>query len=1226
MEEVIINQLDPDRPWIGLSTYTSEEHKYFFGRDAEVRELYLKVRDSRLAILFGCSGLGKSSLIGAGLVPKLQVEGMQAVYVRFAFESRAGSYVAQIKAKLGLNDSDSSVHQVTLWEHFHRIDSSSDPITGGKTLVLILDQFEEVFTHLTPQKASEVHELFVQLADLVEGGPPLHVREEISIDRRKAFQYDMSANRIRVVLVLRDDFLPHLEEYKRLIPSVMFNRVQLRELERDQALEVVLKPAKLDGRELLSEEVATAIVDYVSQSRSNTRGLSMTAVPPLLSLICAELNRNRLLAGKSQITLEQLNLQRSDILQSFYTRSFAQLPASVREYFEDRFVTVNGHRNAVAREDVVSDLTMRGVNDAEEAVDSLVNSRFITSVERGGLQRLEITHDVLTPLVVDSRKLRRSAEEVSKAEKERATVLLQRTRLIRVASLLALLTVGSSVAGWIAIQSSIQANSSRLLAEAALAESRQSESRAIKAEQQRVGLLRIASHSEHDFAQQMFSNDRWREGVKRLCRAIEFDQSNINAQQALWTALNYGIRDQMLIPRRRFAVRGVVRRALLSEDSRCLAVLSNDPNHYACTLFDPLVNAPVRSVVFPVRVSDICFSADHQWLAATTVDGGVRLLNRVSGEDVVVSQGKDDSQKFVAFSPNGLFVAVGGRDGSLSIWSCGEWKMPKIETRMKGSIVFLAFGLDQKKLNVFTDVDYGEVNVETGEYSTIEAFEVPPLVVAANQSGLLVSAHGDGSLHFRRNGSGASQLVRADSVNDNSSDRIWSIRFNSRGTRLVTSHERGFAQIWDATNGERVANPLKHDLAVNDACFGEDDKWIATACDDGQVRIWDPNTASEVMASLQHAGEVWRVQYYQSINALLTCSIDGYARLWPVFETSQWSKSVSKIKVVNDSDGDLKWRFGAQDFDESFSDASQDPVEPNLKKEQRKLFLKEKMGLDDHLAFAGDRISLGNSKTGEYSTFLTLPFVISGSGLAISENAIYVGGVEGSIAKVQLPALTLLNSRKSHTKKIQSLDVFNDLVLSSSEDSSVSVYSQSREKVTLRIQHNKPVKQAVFDSDATHVFTVSEDTSKIVRCFDSNSGKEQFTKIRATRDQRLYAARDRKLIFVLGDHSVQLWQSLESVPIGPVVRVEFTAKCLSIQDATAWLLADNGKVYSFKLPPQSAYDRTDRLVRIGNLLTDESGILRDDALTAERVLGNHQSESSTDPWNAVINREMAVYQ
>ena len=65
------SSVTPESPWLGLRSFTEEAQSFFFGRSAELDDLYERVLDRPLAILFGQSGLGKSSLLNAALVPRL---------------------------------------------------------------------------------------------------------------------------------------------------------------------------------------------------------------------------------------------------------------------------------------------------------------------------------------------------------------------------------------------------------------------------------------------------------------------------------------------------------------------------------------------------------------------------------------------------------------------------------------------------------------------------------------------------------------------------------------------------------------------------------------------------------------------------------------------------------------------------------------------------------------------------------------------------------------------------------------------------------------------------------------------------------------------------------------------------------------------------------------------------------------------------------------------------
>src|SRR5678815_5226896 len=77
--------VDEEHPWLGLASFTEETRAYFYGREDEIAELCRRVQRKLLTILFGQSGLGKTSILRAGIVPRLRPEGYCPVYVRIDY-------------------------------------------------------------------------------------------------------------------------------------------------------------------------------------------------------------------------------------------------------------------------------------------------------------------------------------------------------------------------------------------------------------------------------------------------------------------------------------------------------------------------------------------------------------------------------------------------------------------------------------------------------------------------------------------------------------------------------------------------------------------------------------------------------------------------------------------------------------------------------------------------------------------------------------------------------------------------------------------------------------------------------------------------------------------------------------------------------------------------------------------------------------------------------------
>ena len=85
--------VDAQHPWLGLLPLKEEHAKFFFGRDAEIAEILVRIRENTLTILFGQSGLGKTSLLGAAVVPGLVAANFAPVLVRLDYATGAPSLI-----------------------------------------------------------------------------------------------------------------------------------------------------------------------------------------------------------------------------------------------------------------------------------------------------------------------------------------------------------------------------------------------------------------------------------------------------------------------------------------------------------------------------------------------------------------------------------------------------------------------------------------------------------------------------------------------------------------------------------------------------------------------------------------------------------------------------------------------------------------------------------------------------------------------------------------------------------------------------------------------------------------------------------------------------------------------------------------------------------------------------------------------------------------------------
>lgn len=434
----------PQRPWLGLRAYGPADAAYFYGRDAEIRELYERICSNPLTVLYGRSGLGKSSLLGAGLLPKLKVEGRRAVLIRLRFDTDAPELGAQVHTALAAAIADPTWPPgARLWTLAHQ--PATRELIDMLRPVLVFDQFEELYTLTqSPERRQQAQALLAELSELIENRPPTGV----DLD-----EYTQGASALRVVLALREDYLHQLERHKRQLPALMRNRMELLELSGPNALQAVLEPARkivaASSRvepdraspaqatpTLVELPVAEAIVRHVAGRPADTQLDDIDAVPPLLSLLCAELNEARIDAGAAQITQAQLQGQADQVLERFYQRSFQGMPSGVRKAVEDLLIDNGGRiREASSRDTVLSEMRGHGVNEPEACLAALIDGRLLTIEERAGAPRVELTHDLLVPLVARARERREAEEKAEAAQRaaRQAKAAQRRARLVSAA-------------------------------------------------------------------------------------------------------------------------------------------------------------------------------------------------------------------------------------------------------------------------------------------------------------------------------------------------------------------------------------------------------------------------------------------------------------------------------------------------------------------------------------------------------------------------------------------------------------------------------------------------------------------------------------------------------------------------------------------------------------------------------------------------------------------------
>jgi hypothetical protein len=314
--------LDTDNPWPGLHEFDESGKDFFNGRDQETAELLRRVNDASVTVLFGGSGLGKTSLLLAGLVPKLRQQNKLSVYVRLDPRDRRAPLIEQAAAAFRAELAAQGVEHPpfpdgqSLWEYLHRSDfelwSKSNQLLKP---VFIFDQFEEVFT-LGRENADAVQKLREHLADLAENRVPELLAPRFEHPAAEAPPLELGARHFKLVFSFREDFLAEVESWRSAIPSLGRNHFRLLPMNGHQALAAVTKT----GGALVDPAVGKSIVSFVAAAHSplirsipapmlataaptdDADDLALLTIEPaLLSLVCTGLNERRKAAHKATI-------------------------------------------------------------------------------------------------------------------------------------------------------------------------------------------------------------------------------------------------------------------------------------------------------------------------------------------------------------------------------------------------------------------------------------------------------------------------------------------------------------------------------------------------------------------------------------------------------------------------------------------------------------------------------------------------------------------------------------------------------------------------------------------------------------------------------------------------------------------------------------------------------------------------------------------------------------
>jgi len=387
------------------------ERRLFFGRDQAIESLTHRIRAARLVVLFGKSGLGKTSLLQAGVYPKLRDEyHYLPIPVRF---NQPGINPAKTMIKAALAAGGIRGIEVipgvrdSLWAFFRTTDFwRGDALL---TPVLVLDQFEEIFTL---QSIEFRRKLAAGLHDLTSRRLPVEAQ-----DLRDSEGHRLSADlKLRMVLSLREEYLGALEELVAEVPDILETRFRLAPLDVDATRKAIEDPAAFESQGIYRSQPFRFDENTINGMLGRLTNRKGEFEPFQLQVLCQYVEEQVIEHQHSGATGIEVNREllppeaMTRVLANFYRDSLAAIPGRrqrrrARKLCEQGLLSPDDKRVSLEASGL-----MRSYGLQAQSLRILVDKRLLRKDTRPGLEGFyyELSHDSLIGPVGTNHNIRRN--------------------------------------------------------------------------------------------------------------------------------------------------------------------------------------------------------------------------------------------------------------------------------------------------------------------------------------------------------------------------------------------------------------------------------------------------------------------------------------------------------------------------------------------------------------------------------------------------------------------------------------------------------------------------------------------------------------------------------------------------------------------------------------------------------------------------------------------------
>ncbi len=450
------------RRYPGLAPFTADQKDVFFGRKNDIQELSELIFVERKVLLYSKSGYGKTSLLNAGVVPKLSDnKDFEFITIRFRSYTEKNitphqTFLQALRQHTDFNFSDKPETIIDkyapLQEENYWAVQKKNQLLGNKhkTYILIFDQFEELFTY--PE--TQINEFKQRFAEIILEKQLPHFFDDFEdavFDNKENIpkqDIDLLYNTINIkgVFAMRSDRLSELNALADKITDIQKVFYELQPLNKEQAKQAIINPAKQEGdfesQPFTYEKTA---LEKIINALAGKGKIETTQ----LQIVCQRIEEN-IIAKMLPSSVGQgsiLNVEESDIpdfkdiFLDFYNSAVSKVKTddinSVRKFIEDQLI-IEGRR--ISLDEFVCQRYIKN-----ETLKTLVETRLLRA-ERNSVEGFsyELSHDTLVPPIKEIADKRRDEEEKERLRSKQR----RQIRIIVLAILVATVSFGAAIFGF----------------------------------------------------------------------------------------------------------------------------------------------------------------------------------------------------------------------------------------------------------------------------------------------------------------------------------------------------------------------------------------------------------------------------------------------------------------------------------------------------------------------------------------------------------------------------------------------------------------------------------------------------------------------------------------------------------------------------------------------------------------------------------------------------------